>query len=150
MIRFLVSLLTGTTAAGALGPWILLGSVLAVGGAGFAAGSHVRGITDAPIIARAEKATAEADGRTEQCKAIHEKGRADGAEQVISRLLLAAGDVAQSMNTLAQKAAARGKTIDQFLKDLANAPPSKVCGGVAAERAYRVSVQPPAVPAAAP
>lgn len=150
MIGWFVKVLTGGSFAGAFGPWILLGAVLVIGGAGFTAGNYARGVTDAPTIAKANQLTAEANGRTDQCRAIHEKGRADGAEQVIASMLANAKVASGIMNELVKKAAARNQSLAQLLKDIANAPSSKTCGGVAAELAFRRSVQPPTVPATAP
>jgi hypothetical protein len=47
------------------------------------------------------------------------------------------------MDALAAKAAVRAKANDQFVKEIADAPASDhVCGGSAAELAFRRSVQP--------
>lgn len=140
--------------SGSVGPWVLIGAALACLAAGATGGYVSRGVIDAPVISDLKAKVAEADGRTQQCKATHEAARADGAEKVIKAMDQAVANAAEAINVLAQKAAARGKTLDQFLKEIANAPPSKVCGTVAAELAYRRSVsggvRPPAVPATTP
>lgn len=145
MIGKLLALLTGSA-----GPWIVLGIAVTCLAAGGASGYTARGIIDAPALANEKTATAQADARTAQCVATHEKGRADGAEKTVGALNAAAGNVADALNGLAQKGAARAKADSDFMKELANAPQSKTCGGSAAELAYRRSVQPhtPAVSAA--
>lgn len=150
MVKLLVKLLTGGTVVGWFGPWMLLAGVIVIGGAGFVAGSHVRSIKDAPLIATAEKNTAIAEEATQACMATHEKARADGAENAIAAMLKNAQMAADVLDGLAKKAAVRRQSLDQLLKDIANAPPSKSCGTVAAERSFRLSVQPPAVPAVSP
>lgn len=133
MITWLVKLLTGGTAIGGAGPWVALGLVAAIGGAGFWAGDRSRSLLDAPVISGWETKLA-------NCEARHEKARADGAEKVIAALGLAAANVTEALESLAKKAAARGQRLDVFLKDLANVPASKVCGQTPAELLYRRSV----------
>lgn len=132
------------------GIWWVIGISVALLAAGGTGGYIARGVIDAPIISHQETLTAQADGRTKECVASHEKARADGAEKALSGLALSISDAAESVDNLSRKAAARGKTLDQFLKELANAPPSKVCGTVAAELAYRHSVVRPDGPVTTP
>lgn len=138
--------------SGSAGPWVLIGAAVACLAAGGTGGYIARGVIDAPALSRSQKETADAKAQTAQCIASHEKARADGAEQALTALGQSVVNVTSALETLAAKAAARGKSLDQFLKEIANAPPSKVCGGSAAELAYRrsvaVGVQQPAVPAA--
>lgn len=148
MIAWIVKLLTGGSVAGGAGPWLLLAGVLVIGGGGFAAGDYVRGVIDAPIIAQAKQHQSDAEKATAQCQAIHEKGRADSAEGVIAAILNNAKVAAGIVDDLAKKATARRQSLDQLLKDIANAPPSKLCGGSAAELSFRRSVQPHSAAAA--
>lgn len=142
----IVALLSGTA-----GGWILAGMLLATAGAGGAVAWQARGVIADRDVARAEGEADQARLATSQCVATHEKGRADGAEKTLAALTDAAGQVTTSLNTLATKALARGQTLDQLLKEIANAPSSDLCGRSAPELAYRRSVQPvPAVPAASP
>lgn len=151
MIAGLVRLLTGGTILGAAGPWLAAGVVVAIAGGGFWAGDSFRAMRDAVPLAQQEAKTAKAEAREQACKATHERGRADGAEKALTALGLSVANVTSALETLGQKAAARGKSLDQFLKEIANAPPSHLCGSSAPELAYRRSVQrEPAVPAAAP
>lgn len=129
-----------TLLSGGAGIWVVVGSLLAAGVAGGVAGYEARGVIDAPKISHEQVLTAQAEFATQQCVATHEKGRADQSEQVIHSLTLSVSDAAESINNLAAKAAARGKSLDQFKKDIKNATPSKVCGSSAAELAYRNSV----------
>lgn len=147
MIAWIIKVLTGGSLAGAAGPWLLLAGVIGTATVGGYAGYQVKAVLDAPVIAAKDTDIAQANTRTEQCKAVHEKGRADGAEKVITAMLASAKVAAGLMDELTKKAAARKQSLDQLLKDIANAPPSKICGGSAAELAFRRSVQPP--PAAA-
>lgn len=147
MIGWIVKLLTGGTAAGTFGPWLLLGAVVAIGGAGAAVGSYGRGLLDAPALARQERLTAQAETRTatertatQACIATHEKYRADQVEKGIAALATGAAAVNAAAGRLAQQDAARRKNTDDFNKELANAPVTKTCSGSAAELAYRRSV----------
>lgn len=144
MMGKLIALLSGGS-----GLWIVIGALLAASAAGATGGYVARGVIDAPALANEKTATAQADARTAQCVATYEKGRADGAEKAVDALSTAAADVTDALNGLAVKGAARAKADSDFMKELANVPQSKTCGGSAAELAYRRSVQPhtPAVPA---
>lgn len=122
-------------------PWVYLIVGVAMLAAGGAAGYAARGVIDAPALSHQETLTSQADTRTAQCLATHEKGRADGDEQVIAALGQSAADVAAATAELARNEAARKTATANFLKDLANAPKSSVCGGSAAELAYRNSVR---------
>jgi uncharacterized phage protein gp47/JayE len=102
-----------------------------------------RGLIDAPVLAAQQTATAQADTRTAQCVASHEKGRADLSEQALTALGATADAVRDAAAALAAKAGARDAANAKFLKDLANAPVSKTCMGSAAELAYRRSLQGP-------
>lgn len=135
--------------SGSAGPYILIGVVLASLAAGGAGGWQARGLVETPIQEGLRGKVSLAERDTARCVATHQKARADGAEKAIDALTSSAREVAASLNVLADKAASRGKSLDQFLKEIANAPPSKICAGSAAELAYRRSMQrEPAVPAA--
>jgi hypothetical protein len=142
-MSFILKLLGGSA-----GGWILAGSLVLAATGGAAGGYVARGVIDAPALALANQHTAEAKTETQQCVAQHEKGRAAGAEQVIGELNQASANVAAALADISAKAAQRGKALDQFNKEIANAPPSQACGSSAAELAFRRSVQPqPGAPA---
>jgi hypothetical protein len=118
-------------------PWTLLAAGLALSGLGFAAGHGWRGVIDAAALARARAETA-------QCAATHQKMRADGAEAAAAALGAAASRARAAMAALARKEEAARAAAEQFRKELSHAPSTYVCGGSAAELAYRRSVQQPA------
>lgn len=135
--------------SGSAGPYILIGVVLASLAAGGAGGWQARGLVEAPIQEGLRVKVILAERDTARCVATHQKARADGAEKVIDALTASAREVAASLTTLSEKAAARGKSLNQLLQEIANAPSSDLCGRSAPELAYRRSVQhEPAVPAA--
>jgi hypothetical protein len=136
-MSFILKLLGGSG-----GGWLFAGALLLAAAGGAAGGYVARGVIDAPALSLANQHTAEARTETQQCVATHEKGRADGAERVIGEINQAGINVAAAVNDLATKAAARGKALDQFNKEIANAPSSQACGSSAAELAFRRSVQP--------
>jgi hypothetical protein len=101
-------------------------------GSGYAA----RGLVDARAIATAELKAA-------QCAAGQAEARARSAEQAAAALNVSAIQVSAAMDALAAKAAVRAKANDQFVKEIADAPASDhICGGSAAELAFRRSMQP--------
>ncbi len=126
MFGFLARTLTGSTAAGAFGPWLLLAAVAAIGTGGYVA----RGVVDAPKIANLKTDYA-------NCRAAKQKDRADGAETVIGALENSAANVTSAMNSLASKADARARRADAFKRELANVPVTHVCGASPAELVYR-------------
>lgn len=134
---------------GAGGGWILAAALLASAALGGGAAWKARAVIADRDVKAQENVSLAAQRDTETCKATHQKGRADGAEKVIDALQQSAVNVTEAMNALAAKAAARGKSLDQFLKELANAPSEKICAASAAELALRRSLQPgaPGTPA---
>lgn len=141
----LLSLLSGGS-----GVWILLGGVLlSLGGGGFA-GYEARGVIDKPALSSAQSDAAKAQTATQQCVATAEKGRADGDQKALDALQGGIATLNGVAADLATKEAAHQTADTNFLKELANAPTSSVCGTSAAERAYRDSVRSQSAPAAAP
>lgn len=142
----ILKLLSGTA-----GIWFLIGGLLAAGAAGATGGYIARGVIDAPALSHQETLTAQADGRTKDCVAAHEKGRADGAEGVVTALTGAASKVNEAAAELDKKSATRDIATSRFLKELANAPKTSICGTAPAELAYRHSVRgDKSIPAVAP
>ena len=118
------------------GGWWLAGVALALLGTGTGFGYAVRGLVDTKTIAAAQ-----IEGV--QCRAGQAVARAKAAEQAVVALSASAAQVSAAMDALAAKAAVRAKANDQFAKEIADAPASDhVCGGSAAELAFRRSVQP--------
>jgi hypothetical protein len=114
-------------------PGLLLAGGIALGVAGFAAGDWWRGtLAAAPL--------AEARAQIAQCRAAHEKARADGAEAAVTALNDAATRARAAMADLAQKQGARAAATQAFQQEVAHAPDTYICGTSAAEHAYRRSV----------
>ncbi len=129
----------------------LAGAVLLVGLIAFG-GWWGRGVWDKADVAQAHAATAAAQTATAQCQAIHEKARADGAEDALTAVNLTTADAAAAMDKVSAQAAARVQSLEQLITEIKNAPSARACGASAPELAFRRSVQhaAPAVPAAAP
>lgn len=127
--------------SGGAGPWILIGGLLLSAAGGGFAGYEARGIKDAPAIADLHTEVALADGRTADCKATAEKGRADGNQKTVDALQGGIAALNGVVADLSSKEGARQAADQKFEKELANAPKSAACGASAAERAYRDSVQ---------
>ena len=118
------------------GGWWLAGVALALLGVGAGSGYSMRGLVDARAIGAAQLEIA-------QCRASQAEARAKAAEDAAAVLSASAAQVSAAMDALAAKAAVRAKANDQFAKEIADAPASDhVCGGSAAELAFRRSVQP--------
>lgn len=143
MMKRILQLLGGSG-----GGWILLAGLLAAAAAGGAASYVARGVIDAPAIALAQRDQATAEKATETCRADHEAARANGNAQVTADLQRQVGRLQDIITNLEKAKAARDAELAKFLGDLSRIPSTKVCGGSAAELAYRNSVQPrrPAVP----
>ncbi len=120
--------------SGAGGGWILGAIALVLLAAGAGGGWAARGLVDAPVIAGEKLKTA-------QCAAARETARADAAHATVTALNASAAQVSAALDRLAAKAAARAKTNEQFVRDIANAPATHACGASAAELAFRRSVQ---------
>lgn len=131
------------------GIWVLIGGLLAASAAGATGGYIARGVIDAPQIAGARLATAEANTRTQACIASHETDRANGNAKVVGELTTQIATLRGIVADLQKKALARDAADVRFQKALANVPKTSVCGGSPAERVYRDSVQ-PSGPAVAP
>lgn len=127
--------------AGKAGIWVLLAGGMALFAAGTVTGHHIRGVQDAPVIAKWQKATAEAERQIARCQATHQKARADGAEEVITALLKAAAAGKAAMEEVTARERARARSLQDFVNEVRNAPSTRVCGASAPERAYRVRVQ---------
>lgn len=121
--------------------WIKLAGAVMLVGAIAGGGWYARGLVDAPALALEQTHTAEANTRTAQCHATHEKGRADGAEKAITALTAAADAARAATADLQAKAVLHAKQDADFIKELSNAPTSKICGNSAAELAFRRSVR---------
>ena len=117
------------------GEWIGAGLALALLAAGGGAGWVARGLVEAPRLAAEQVKTA-------QCVAGREAVRARGAEEAALALNRSSGAVSAALDRLAAQAAARVKANQQFLKEIADAPATDLCGRSAAELAFRRSVQP--------
>lgn len=114
--------------------WVYVGMVLVCLGTGGAGGYYARGVIDAPVISAAKL-------ETSQCAAKTETDRANGNQKVIDALSGGVTDLNAALERAAQQDAARKAGDANFLKELANAPKSSICGSSAAERAYRNSVR---------
>ena len=86
------------------------------------------------------KNVAEAQRDTATCVATHEKGRADASEGVVTALRGSLGAVNAAADRLARQAGARETATQSFLREIANAPKTHICGTSPAELAYRRSV----------
>ena len=143
MMNWILRLLGGSG-----GGWILTAGLLAATAAGGSAGYIARGVIDAPAIANAQRDQAKAEKATEKCRADHEAARANGNAQVTADLQAQVGRLQNIISDLEKAKAARDAATAKYLAELSRIPPTSVCGGSAAERFYRNSVQPrrPAVP----
>lgn len=153
MIKTFFALLSATPGAGIVALVLSAGIFAAGAGTGYMA----RGVIEAPKLSGAQKETAEAQRDTARaerdtavCQGAHEKARADGAEGVIGALRGSIDGVNAAAARLDRLAAARETATQKFLRELANAPKSFICGASEPELAYRRSVQPQAQPGTAP
>lgn len=143
MMKWILELLGGSG-----GGWILLAGLLAAAAAGGSAGYLARGVIDAPEISQAHTDTEKAKNATLTCQRDREKERADGNAQVTADLQAQVRRLQDIITALEKEKRARDAATARFLDDLSRIPPTKICGGSAAELAYRNSVQlrRPAVP----